>query len=399
MIQINNNNFYSISEINEFISGIFTNIEQFKNIGLVGEVSNFKGPNRSGHIYFSLKDEKSVIPAVIFKYNALSIDTEFQDGDQILVVGKLSCYATGGYYQIVINKVFPYGKGNILLKRERLKQKLLKEGYFDVAHKKPLPEYPFKIAIITGLNSAASLDLKVNLNRRWPIGEVFEFNPLVQGKEAAKDIIAKLKEAEAIKPDIIIIGRGGGAVEDLSAFDDEELVKAIYHSNIPIISAVGHEINQSFSDLVSDRYASTPTGAAELATPLLDDVIEDISQLFSNIISIAKSKIDTLSNKVNSIKKSGNITNINLIIKNYLDKIKQLNETIKTNYINVLKMLQSKVEKYKALCNSNSPLNILNKGYSITYKDKKIVSSVKDVKTGDNLVIKLKDGDINVEVK
>ena len=281
-------NSISISEVNEYIKEIFDNSLGLQNIILRGEISNFNGVNRSGHIYFTLKDDKSSIKAVIFKYDVQFLDFDPKDGDNVFAIGSISSYPPNGTYQIIIKRMMSNGDGDILLKKELLRKKLDKEGLFDADHKLPLPKFPIRIAVITGLNSAAAKDIEVNILRRFPLCTITQFNSLVQGQEAAKDLINQINLSSESNPDLIIIARGGGSIEDLSAFDDEDLVRTIYICKIPIISAVGHEINKTFCDFVADGYASTPTGAAELAVPDCIDILEEIKQdkyLIDSVVS------------------------------------------------------------------------------------------------------------------
>lgn len=398
MIQINNNNFYTISEINEFIKELFYSVPQFKNIGLIGEVSNYKGQNRSGHCYFTLKDDNSTLSAVIFKYDFNNLDFDFKNGDEILVIGSISCYDKNGTYQIIINKVFPYGKGKLLLKREELKNKLLKLGYFNNEHKKRISAYPIKIAIITGLNSAASADIRKNLKRRWPIAELYEFNTIVQGEQASKDILRGLNEAYKINPDAIIIGRGGGSSEDLSAFDDEELVKALYECPFVTISAVGHEINQSFCDLVCDYYASTPTGACEIAVPDMEEVINDIEHILNHILDKVNYYIKNNEMLIMKIINNKQLFNVSLLVEKQINRIKEiLNRIIQLSDKKIISF-DAIIKENLAKINSIDPNNILSKGFSLVYKGEKLVKSKDDINLHDRLILKLKDSDIEVEV-
>lgn len=399
MIEVQNNNFYTITEINQFISDIFANVEPLQNIGLVGEISNFKGPNKSGHFYFSLKDDKSVISAIIFKYNALHLNTNFKNGDQVLVIGNISSYPGYGTYQIIIKNIIPYGQGQLLVKREELKKKLYEQGYFDPSHKLPIPQYVTKVAIVTGLNSAASADLKHNLKRRWPLTEILEFNALVQGESAPKDIIRALNEAIEANPQIIIIGRGGGSIDDLSPFDNEELVKTIYDCKIPIISAVGHEINQSFCDLVADIYASTPTGACEYAVLDINEVINDIENLVINIKSSVTTKLNSYQTLISKYLSNKKMNSIDGLFDFYTEKIKNSYENILNKYKNKITNYQNKIQNSLIKVNAQNPLGLLSKGYSLSYKDGKILNSIKDIYINDTLEIEFSDGKVLVEVK
>ena len=394
------NKYYTITQINEFIHELFLNVPVFQNITLRGEISNFKGINRSGHLYFSLKDEKSVISAVIFKYDAMRLKTNIKNGDDVIVTGTVQTYANGGTYQIVIHDLYLYGQGSLLLKREALKEKLDKEGYFNPEHKLPLPQYPRKIAIITGKNSAAAVDFEINIKRRWPIAELNFFTCLVQGEKAPEDIIKSLNDAVAIKPDLILLGRGGGSSDDLLAFDDENVVKTIYNLDIPVIAAIGHEINRTFTDFVCDGYASTPTGAAELAVPNYLDVLKGLNQDLQYIRTNVEGKIKSIELKLHKLDGLKNMQNIGFILDKKKDYIDKIFDDIKNKYQQKLDNLSNTVQRKMDLIQNLNPNSLLKKGYAIIKGlDDKVITSIADVKISDSISINLNDGSIEAKVE
>ena len=391
--------YYSISQINEYIKLLFDNTITLKNIYLKGEISNYKGRNKSGHIYFTLKDEKSSLSAVMFKYDSLSLEFEPKNGDEVLVLGSISSYPPSGTYQIICKKISQFGLGESFLKKEQLKKKLFQEGLFNSEHKKKLPVYPMKIAVITGKNSAAALDFEFNLKRRFPLVEVIVFPSLVQGENAASDLIKNLKKADESNFDLLIIGRGGGASEDLNAFDDENLVRTIYDLNTPIISAVGHEINKTLCDLVADKYASTPTGAAEIAVPNIDDVLNDIYQQKNYLDSIINSYLMRIENKILNFKNLKYFQNISEIYTNKENKIKNIKISINHRIDQIISENNYKISNLKTKLSLLNPNNILEKGYTIVTDANGKVLIFKDIKIGEDIHVKFSDGKIKANVK
>ena len=372
-----NNKFYTISEINSLIHEIFNSSEFFHWISLKGEIANYKGPNKSGHFYFTLKDKTSQISAVIFKLDSFSIKDEFKNGDEVIVTGDISTYAPSGTYQIIIRQLYLYGKGKLLIEKEKLKKKLQEEGLFNEEHKKKIPLYPTNIAIITGKNSAAAADFRHNLLRRWPISNITFYETLVQGEKAHKEIIKSLSEALDNNPDLIIIGRGGGAEDDLNAFDNEELVRFIYEKiNVPIISAVGHEINTTF----------TPTGACELAVPDIDEFLNNLENINSIMKDRLMKKINLLQIDLLNYQKNSIFTNFSNIIDSKLNYIEKSLTIIKANLQNKLSIYEHKIIATTNLLNQINPYNLLEKGYSIIKNnDGKIINNIDNIKLDDVL--------------
>lgn len=392
--------FYSVTQINKTIKELFDNIPLFRNITIKGEVSNFHGRNKSGHLYFSLKDDTSSLSVAIFKYDALRLNVEFKNGDLVYATGSLSSYPTNGTYQLICRDIRIEGDGDLLKKKELLKKKLFQEGLFDAAHKKELPLYPEKIAIITGKNSAAAKDFVFNINRRYPVAKIDLFYSLVQGEEAPKELISSLEKAILSKPDLIIIGRGGGSTDDLEAFDDEMLVRAIYDCNIPVISAVGHEINLSLCDLVADKHASTPTGAAELAVPDVEDVFDEINQKSNYLDSLINYSLTSLEKRLYQLKSNKVFTDLSSILNVYNEKIEKYNTILNSSLISSFKSCKNKINHYKQAIELINPSNLLEQGYSMLFsKDGQVLTSVNSLSNDDEVIIKLKDGEILTQVK
>ncbi len=394
------NNVLTVTQLNTLIKDIFEVSNAFKNIKIKGEVSNFKGKNYSGHFYFKIKDDTSVISCVIFKYDSFSCDTNIKDGDVIIATGNLSCYVPSGSYQLIIKQIEKEGEGDILLQKKKLIEKLNKEGLFDESRKKILPKFPHKIGLIVGKNSAAAKDLEFNLTRRWPLIEINFFYSLVQGKDASKDLIDKISIADKSNMDLLIISRGGGSVEDLSAFDNESLIRLLSTLKTPFISAVGHEINKSITDLIADKYASTPSSASELAVPSKEEILYDLSQTKELINSKIKNKIISLENNLNKIKSSNAFKNINLLYSNFEHKINVNSKEINTLYKNYLNKLENKVNYLKINISNLNPRNILRKGYTIIEdSDLNIISRSDKLKKETKSKIIFYDKEVNVIIK
>ena len=392
-----NDKYLTVTQINKYIKYKMDNDSNLSVVYLKGEISNFKN-HSSGHLYFTIKDESSRILAVMFRANASKINFKPVDGSKVLVVGRISCYEASGNYQIYVEEMLEDGVGNLYLEFEKLKKKLGDKGYFDDIYKKPIPKFPKKIGIITAPTGAAIRDIITTINRRYKLVELYIFPSLVQGENAKDDIVKNLNCASNYDLDLIILGRGGGSIEDLWAFNEEVVADAIFKSKIPIISAVGHEIDFTISDFVSDLRAPTPTAAAELSVPNTIDLINYIKQLeirasksMENIIDTKKSRLSSLVNSY-VLKNPKNMYEIkSQKLDNLVDK---LNIYIKRNindnnnrFINIL-------NKLDAL----NPINTIKRGYSITKSKDKVITSIKNVSENDIITTDLVDGIITSKV-
>ena len=437
-----NKEYISISDINRIIKFTIDNNESLRSVYIKGEISNIKFHSR-GHLYFSLKDENSKINAVMFNYNRY-LNFIPKDGDSVLVHGKVSVYEATGSYQIYVDEMNEDGLGNLYQLFEELKKKLSNEGLFNPEHKKKINRLPRKIGIITAPTGAAIRDIISTINKRYPLVEIYVFPTLVQGDNASKNIVRMIELANTYPLDTIILGRGGGSIEDLWAFNEEIVARAIYKSEIPIISGVGHEIDFTISDFVADLRAPTPTGAAIMATSDKEDIIkylkstcervnnaiqnrlysynELIKKYKSNYIlnnpmrlyDIKEQKLDMLYDRLNgSIKvkldnslklidkyKSNYIlNNPRVLYENKVDKLKNLNEDVSSSIKRVIENNTKRLDTLKIKLELLNPKNVLNKGYSIIYKDGKIVKNTKDISVSDELNVIISDGNIDVTVK
>ena len=393
-----NNKYLTISQINEYVKMRIDSDANLKKIFLKGEISNFKNHTR-GHLYFTLKDDNSRLSAVMFSSSAVSLKFTPEDGMNVLVEGRLSCYPAQGTYQIYVDKMEMDGLGNLYLQYEKLKKKLSEEGLFDESRKKPIPKYPSKIGIVTASTGAAIKDILSTIKRRYPICETILFPSLVQGAGAAPDIVKQINKAQEYDLDVLIVGRGGGSIEDLWAFNEEIVARAIFESKIPVISAVGHEVDFTIADYVADLRAPTPTGAAEMAVPVISDVITSIENL----------KIRLRENILKTLKQSElrfNKVKDSFILSNPLAMYEVKEEKL-NNYINVLNKYINDIlveKRHKLNIDLNSlkllnPVNIMEKGYSLVKVKDKIISKAEDLNVGEKIDIKLHKGEVIAEVK
>lgn len=393
-------NIFSPTTLNQYIKSRLDSDPFLYNINLKGELSNYRGASGNGHCYFSIKDERSLIDCVMFNEYATYRDPNLKDGDEVIIEGSIGVYLARGKYQIYVKRLEIYGKGAQLIELEKLKAKLFAEGLFDSRHKKALPLYPTKIALISAKNSAALKDMTTNIFRRFPLAKVAIFDALTQGEEASKSLISALNDAIDANPSVIIIGRGGGSSEDLSPFNDEQLARVVYASPIPIISAVGHEINTTIIDLVADCRASTPTGAAELATPDIDDIYARLAFLkthfntkISEIYKRNENKLKLLSTRIRYDKPWEKILEKNLdrLAKYRLDINLLINARLNENAQRILIA--------KKRLNALSPYEVLNRGYSIVLTSEgNVVDSLDKIQEHDKLYTRLKDGIITSTV-
>ena len=368
---IGERNIYSVSDVNRYIKTVISQDENLKFITVKGELSNFKrGANN--HLYFSLKDKDSLINCAMFSTYANKLIFEPKDGDEVLVMASVDVYTARGSYQLIVYEMDSVGQGAMLLELEKLKRKLQKEGLFDESRKRDINIYPKAIGVITARNGAAIKDIVTNINRRFPLCQIYFFPSAVQGDDAPKELLQAFKKSQEYDLDTLIIGRGGGASEDLSAFNDEALVRAVAESKFPVIAAVGHEIDTTLIDYVADKRASTPTGAAELAT--VD--MREIEQTFQyDIETMQKSLRDRVSDTKKDVE----------------DLKEQLYESIKDRINELSKDIKARENQLEAL----NPKKVLKRGYSISAnKDGKVIKSIKDVKKGEKITTTLCDGTI-----
>ena len=387
---------YSVSDINRAIKQILE--ETFPLLWIEGEISNFKA-HYSGHYYFSLKDENAQISAVIWKSRLYNIPYEIEDGMLIRAFGNIRVYEKSGRYQLDIIRIEPAGVGKLQIEFEKLKQRLSAEGLFDSEYKKPLPKYPKTIGIVTSSTGAAVKDIIHVLNRRAPNVKIIVRSTQVQGNAAAKDISKAIEEFNQYKKvDILIVGRGGGSLEDLWPFNEESVARTIYKSAIPVISAVGHEIDFTISDFVADMRAPTPSAAAEMAVPDYFEVQKDINYLFNRIHAIIQNKLIYYRERVLSLKKSYGLNRPLDSLRQYAMQIDDLNINLHKKIDSLLLRKREKVNLISLRLKSLSHKSILARGYSISYINNKVIKNIESVQSGQELITELSSGKIQSTV-
>lgn len=391
--------FLSITEFNSRIKDYLESSSLFKFVYLRGEISNYK-VYPSGHAYFSLKDDKSLLSAMMWSNRRMGLAFEPKTGDEVIVCGSINVYPPRGSYSFIVDKMELYGQGNEALKLKLLYEKLAKEGLFDPSKKKGIPLFPNRIGVIAGANSAGLKDIVHNICLRYPFVQIYVFPSLVQGKEAPKDLLRALELASKANLDTLIIGRGGGSSEDLSAFNDESLIRALYKCEIPIISAVGHEIDTTLTDLVADKRVSTPTGAAVASTPNKDDLFIRLDQYLESIIKIVSNKIDLYSSKLAGFSSRPYFKDPSALYSQKLDSLSKLGHRLDLAYKNRVEKAISRLSELQNRLNSLNPENVINRGYSLTLnKNNKPIQSIEDVQIGEELITKVKGGIIINTVK
>lgn len=392
------NNVLTVSQLNRYISFKFKEDANFHKLVIKGEISNFTHHYKSGHFYFTLKDNDSSIKVVMFNNHASLLKFKPENGMNVFLYGSVSVYEKDGLYQVYATDIVIDGTGALFLAFEQLKKKLSEEGVFDEDKKKPLPFCPRKIGVATAASGAALQDIINILSRRYSLGEMIVFTTLVQGENAVKSICTSIKDAENEKCDVLILARGGGSFEDLNSFNHEDVAYAIYNSNIPIISAVGHETDYTIADFVSDLRAPTPSAAAELVAPSNEKLLDKIKTLKKNIISNTKEIINKKSNYLNNLSnKLESLSMENRLKINEL-KLKELDNKLFRQYEKILLKNDNYIDSYISKLDSLNPLNVLKRGFSLTYKEEEIIYSSSQLKVDDEIKIKFNSGEIKAKV-
>ncbi|PVU46786.1 exodeoxyribonuclease VII large subunit [Staphylococcus epidermidis] len=435
--------YLSVSALTKYIKYKFDQDPHLQSVLIKGELSNFK-KHSSGHLYFNVKDKESVISAMMFKGNGSKLGFEPKEGDEVLIEARVSVYERRGNYQIYVNKMQLDGIGNLYQKLELLKKKLKKEGYFNQSNKKLIPKYPKKIAVLTASTGAAIRDIHSTINNRYPLVEQIQISTLVQGTQARQDIIEKIQYADSLDVDTIIVGRGGGSIEDLWNFNEEDVVKTIFNCQTPIISAVGHETDFTLSDFVADVRAATPTQAAVIATPdqyellqqikqyeytlsryikqyiehqkkqlnhissyykfkqpslLYDQQIQKRDELERQLNHLLNTKVEKSKHHLKLLQQSFNFKNLNQQITQEKQSIYQLHSRLSkimsNNITNLKTVLKNKLESL----NNLSPTNTMLRGYAIVNKDNEVVTSTHKLNENDQISLTMKDGSVDATVK
>jgi len=413
------NEAFTVSELNEFLKIAFDQSEILRDIYIKGEISNFTNHYKTGHYYFTIKDESSALKAVMFRMYTRGIGFIPENGMKIIAHGKIDVFVRDGTYSLKVDDIVPDGVGSVYVSFEQLKNKLEKEGLFDVEHKKEIPGFPSKIGVLTSATGAVIRDIVNVSSRRYPLCEIDLYPCSVQGENAVKQLIQGLRYFEQTDVDTVIIARGGGSIEDLMPFNDEKLAREIFKCEKPIISAVGHETDFTICDFVSDLRAPTPSAAAELALPSADEIRnklkvfkKNIDFKISNMLSI---KIATLEKSANSHVLSKpfakveemncKLLEVTASLRNCVDGViahKELmlsNEKLKDHIERICERKENNLHSLVVKADALSPLAVLARGYSLVVKDEKIISSADELSEKDNITIRMNEGYVKAEVK
>jgi len=438
------NRYLTVQALTKYIKRKFDYDPHLQDIFVKGEISNFKR-HSSGHLYFTLKDDKARILAVMFSMNANKLKFLPENGMNVLLRGEISVYEASGQYQIYVKEMQPDGIGGLYLAFEQLKEKLEKEGLFSKQYKKPIPTYPKVVGVITSPTGAAIRDILTTIKRRYPIAKIIVYPALVQGVQAGASVAKAIKTANDRKEaDVLIVGRGGGSIEELWAFNEEIVARAIFESKIPIISAVGHETDTTIADFVADLRAPTPTGAAELAVPHIEDLTERLLNRKLRLIRVMKENFNAEQTRLNRLMKSYAFRMPHRLFE---QKLEQLDRTVERSKRQMLKLVQTEEQNLKALTarlsrnhptqkvqqmlieferqqksmnramdvilkkkqqqfvssiqtlKALSPLKIMERGYSLIYDDNhELVKSVTQLEKGDQIEVSFIDGNIQAEI-
>ena len=414
-----NDQYINVSDLNYYIKTYLENNYFLQDVYVKGEISNFKR-HQSGTLYFAIKDDKAAVNVVMFASYASKLKTSLKDGDLVLIRGRINVYEARGTYSINASEVIFDSKGMLLIQFEELKAKLASEGLFDAKYKKALPKYPLKIGLITAPYGAAVQDMQRTIKSRWPLAQIYIYPSLVQGSNAAVDIVKNIQIADNDNLDVIICGRGGGSIEDLWPFNEEIVARAIFACNTPIVSAVGHEIDTTIADYVADERGLTPTDGAIKATPKLSDVLQRVLDLKSSLILNMDNYLKFLKTNVNNLKESYVLINPTKIYENYRFKIDELETSLisltKDLTFNQHKLIKEYSERFNVMmkeklyyCSNKlavnsgkldglSPLKVLKRGYAFATVNNKVIKEVKDVNVNETIKLSLQDGNINALV-
>ncbi len=396
---MNEKRIISVTQLNMYVKSLLDSNQVLNDIYISGEISNFTNHYKSGHFYLSLKDETGVIKAVMFRQYASNLQFEPKNGMKVIVRGKVSLYEKDGTYQLYITAMKETGLGELQLKYEQLKEKLNKEGLFSQEFKKPIPSIPSRVAVITSPTGAAVQDIFNVLKRRFPNVKVVMCPVQVQGELAAPSLIKAVKEVNAKNcADVIIIGRGGGSIEDLWAFNDETLARTIFESNIPVISAVGHETDFTICDYVSDKRAPTPSAAAELAVPDKEELEIRINRYSLNLKSYLLKTLKQNELKLETLMNKQCMKNPYFYVTVKSQSVDLLENRLNKAFEKVYSLNNALFLKFASKLNSLSPTNVLLRGYSVVYKDDKLISKKNELNVGDKVKINFSDGKIDAQI-
>ena len=393
------NKVFTVTELNNYIKGIIDEDALLSEVYVSGELSNYK-IYPSGHHYFTMKDQEGALRCVMFRSAASSVKFRPDNGMKVIAFGRISVYPRDGAYQFYVSRMIPDGVGDLSVAFEQLKQKLYAEGLFDQRYKKPLPRFPKRIAVITSGAGAAVRDVIRVLGKRYPMAKVIVMPVRVQGVEAPAEIVGAIRYANRHNvADVIITGRGGGSLEDLWAFNEEIVARAIFASNIPVISAVGHEPDVTISDFVADLRAATPSNGAELCVPDQSELREYLSGLDIRMAQALGREISRRRQQLEDISQKRVLRSPMNYIEDRRVALDHIQRRLTAAQTNRLAAGRRRYVEYAAKLDALSPLKVLGRGYAIAAKDGKVIKSAADVKKGDRISIRLKEDSINCTVE
>ncbi len=387
----------TVTQLNRYISLKIKDDAKLRGILLKGEISNFTA-HRSGHFYFTLKDSESAVKAVMFRSHAEKVKFMPKDGMSVIVMGSVSVFERDGVYQIYVTDIQPDGVGAQSIAIEQLKEKLSRLGVFDEAHKRPLPPMPKKIGVVTSATGAALQDIINILSRRYPIGELCVFPAIVQGENAPDSICRGIIAAGKADCDVLIVGRGGGSLEDLSAFNTEKVAMCIYNSSIPVVSAVGHETDFTISDLAADMRAPTPSAAAELCTPSAEQLMENVSFQINRVRNYALRNVAEKQSRFERISSRLSVFSPQYRLEKNDKELNALISRMQTAYRKKLGECEREYLTLVSKLEAMSPMKVLSRGYSMTFKNRKILTDTSQLEVGDNVDIVLENGKFSASV-
>lgn len=388
----------TVTQVNKYIKAIIEEIPQTRNIYVAGEISNFKYYRQSGHMYFTLKDSASQLKCVMFSFDNSKLKFMPEDGMNVICFGQVSVYERDGVYQLYVHGMQPKGVGALTIAFEQLKEKLEAKGYFLEEHKKPIPKYPQRIGVATSNMGAAVEDIKNVISRRYTMCEIIISPTVVQGDEATASIVKSIKFLDTMNVDVIIVGRGGGSIEDLWAFNTEPVADAIYYCKTPIISAVGHETDFTIADFVADVRAATPSAAAELAVPEINNEVLYLNNLEVGLEKAIDYKLEFEQNRLKTIVDTSLLIKVKELFDNQYTRINELNNQLSKNVKLVVSNKSMELSKCAGMLNALSPLAVLGRGYSITKNNGKVVTNKNDVAVGDEIDITVTNSVIKATV-
>jgi exodeoxyribonuclease VII large subunit len=398
MASQNDRRIATVTQINNFIKVLIERTPVLGNIWIRGEISNLK-LHSSGHIYMTLKDEGAVLRAVMFKSAASKLTFKPENGMKVLSRGRIGVFERDGAYQLYVEEMEEEGRGDLYRLFEELKKKLGEEGLFAEERKKSLPRFPKKIGIVTSPTGAAVRDIINILKRRYPLAEAFLYPALVQGDGASRSVCEGIEYFNREKKcDVLIVGRGGGSIEDLWAFNEEDTVRAISNSEIPVISAVGHETDFTLSDFAADLRAPTPSAAAEIAVPDVRELSVAAETLGERAKNLLLAKADARERELNLLTERASLKNFEIRLYDMMQNLDRTSDSLSKAYGILTEKKEALLAERAVKLNALSPLKVFERGYSIAYKGEKCVKSIEDVSLGDSLTIFLSDGEITSSV-